>query len=78
MLKYLLYRHASIAESELDLKARIALAVLLTKIVAYLAEREETLTETRLLELVRLMSSEIEYSEENTESLILELETELM
>lgn len=78
LFKYLVYRHLSLAESELECKARIAFAVLLTELVGNLAERENELTEASLLNLVRLLSSEIEYSEENTEALILELETELL
>ena len=78
LFKYLVFRHVATAESYLDLKARIDFAALLCEITGYLAEREEVLTESRLLDLARLLSSEIEYSEENTESLILELEAELM
>ena len=78
LLKYLIYRHASLAASELEFKARIAFAVLLSEIVVQLSEREDQLTESRIFDLVRLLSSEIEYSPDNTESLIFELETEHM
>lgn len=78
LFKYLVYRHVSLAASELEFKARIAFSVLLTEIVVGLSERENKLTEARLFDLVRLLSAEIEYSPDNTESLIFELETELM
>lgn len=74
--KYLVFRHVSTADSESSFFARLAFALLCVKLVKYLAEREENLTEARLFDIVRLFSSEIEYSEENTEDLIFELEAE--
>ena len=78
LFKYLVFRHLSPSESDLECKARIAFAVLLTELVGGLFERESAPTEASLLNLARLLSSELEYSEENTEALILELETELL
>ena len=74
--KYLVYRHVSIAESENSFSGRLAFATLGVKVVGYLAAREENLTEARLFDIIRLYSSEIEYSEQNTADIIFELETE--
>ena len=78
LFKYLVFRHLPPSESELERKARIAFAALLTELAGGFFERESVPTEASLLNLVRLLSSELEYSEENTEALILELETELL
>lgn len=73
--KYLVFRHVAIAPSAVEISARLAFASLAVRLVAYLSEREERLTEARLFDIVRLFSSEIEYSVENTEDLIFELES---
>ncbi len=78
LFKYLVYRHVSVADTELSFLSRLAFAVLSAMLVKSLAEREEDLTKERLFEIVRLFSSEIEYSEENTENLIFEIETKIM
>lgn len=78
LFKYLVFRHVSTATSELSFVSRLAFSLLGVSLVIYLFEREEKMTESRLFEIVRLFSSEIEYSEENTESLIFELEMDMM
>lgn len=78
LFKYLVFRHVSTATSELSFVSRLAFSLLGVSLVIYLFEREEKMTESRLFEIVRLFSSEIEYSEENTESLLFELEINIM
>ena len=78
LFKYFVFRHVSTAENEASFLARVGFASLGVRLVKYLAEREEALTESRLYELVRLYSSEIEYSEENTDELILDIEMSLI
>lgn len=78
LFKYFVFRHVSTAESESALRARLAFATLGVRLVAYIAEREDKLTLERLYEIVRLYSSEIEYSEDNTDELIFELEMDIM
>ena len=78
LFKYLVFRHVSTASSELSFVSRLAFSLLGVSLVTYLFEREENKTESRLFEIVRLFSSEREYSEENTESLIFELEMNMM
>ena len=77
LFKYFVFRHSSKATLKGAFSAVIGFASLGVKLVSYLAESEENLTEARLYEIVRLYSSEIEYSEENTESLLFEIETEI-
>lgn len=78
LFKYLVYRHVSIADGEYSFLSRLAFASLSVKLVKYLFEREDSLTEERLVDIVRLFSSEIEYSSENTEDIIFELEAEML
>ncbi len=66
---YLLFRHLTPAEGEEDLKARLGFCVFGVKLLARLYTAGERTMED-LLELARLFSSEIEYSEENTEALL--------
>ena len=66
---YLLFRHLTPAEGEDDLRARLGFCVFGVMLLARLyAAGEKTMDD--LLELARLFSSEIEYSEENTRALL--------
>lgn len=67
LLVYFLFRHLPDAVDSDDLRARAAFAVVSTQLIAGLAAR---LPDTDLREIARLYSSEIEYSEENTEALL--------
>lgn len=74
---YLLFRHVSIADSREDFRARLGFCLLLTSILEkYLSDRDVTFEET--VDFVRALSEEIEYSEENTESLIFEITLDLI
>lgn len=76
-MKYLVYRHVSVAENYLNLRARLGFCMLCVRLVKHLAESERDINLNRIYELVRLLSSEIEYSEDNTSSLIFEFESAL-
>ncbi|MBE6536482.1 MAG: hypothetical protein E7673_00860 [Ruminococcaceae bacterium] len=78
LFKYFLFRYASRDEDRIPFSYSLGFSVLCVKLVKYLAEREEKLTEERFFEIVRLFSSEIEYSEENVEDFMLELEISMM
>jgi len=78
LFKYFLFRYVSRTEDEFSFSNCLGFSVLCVKLIKYLAEREENLTKERFFEIVRLFSSEIEYSEENVEDLIFELELSLM
>jgi hypothetical protein len=71
-LAYLIYRHVSCAVSFDNMRARLCVCILLTTVF-------ESLLTTKLDKTVaaRLISEEIEYSEENVDSLIFDFECEL-
>ena len=73
ILHYFVYRHLISAEDEYDAKERLAFAVLSLRIIGAIfskcIEEKDCLSET-LIEISRMYSGEIEYSEENTESLL--------
>lgn len=73
-LSYLIYRHASVASSRDNLRARIAFCLLLTEMLENSMAQKE-LSEDGAAELVRIISEEIEYSEDNTAALVFELES---
>lgn len=74
---YFVYRHVTAATSYSSLRARLGFSILSIEIISYLFEREEACDVNALTELARLFSSEIEYSEENTDALIFEIESAL-
>ena len=72
-LAYLVFRHVSIAESYDNLRARVGFCLLLTAVLENMtAERETGFAE--ICESARMISEEIEYSEDNTAALIFEME----
>ncbi len=73
-LAYLLFRHASVASSRDNLRARIAFCLLLTEMLENSMAQKE-LSEAEIADLVRIISEEIEYSEDNTAMLIFEFES---
>ena len=71
-LSYLVFRHVSIAENYDDLRARVAFCLLLSHLFEdSLSRTEATLDDA--VEAARVISEEIEYSEDNTASLIMEM-----
>lgn len=72
-LAYLVFRHVSVADSLDNLRARVGFCLLLTSVLENLiAERDVGFAE--ICEFARIISEEIEYSEDNTASLIFEFE----
>lgn len=75
-LAYLIFRHLSIAEGYENLRARLGFCLLLTSLLeGYISEGEHSVAE--IFEHARIISEEIEYSEDNTASLIFEFEANL-
>ena len=74
LLVYFIYRHLANAEDGADLLARIAFAQLAYRMLVALGaeqwKRTGDFTFADQVELARLYSSEIEYSEENTKALL--------
>ncbi len=73
LLSYFVHRHVSPAMSEEDLRARLAFSILSLDIITHLYTVSAAKDRNTLIELTRLYSQEIEYSEENTAELIFEL-----
>ena len=75
-LAYLIFRHVSLSESIDNMRARIGFSILLSRIFENLVA-EDSLSFDKLCEAARIISEEIEYSEDNTASLIFEFESEI-
>ncbi len=75
LLTYFVFRHVSVAESEDNLRARLAFCILSLEMTALIFEARGGSALELLLDTARLYSSEIEYSEENTAELIFEFES---
>ena len=67
---YLVYRHLPQAQDETDIKAQLAYAYVNIKLLRFLCCNKMVCRFEDLLELARLFSSEIEYSEENTDEIL--------
>ena len=75
-LAYLIFRHVSVAHSYDNLRARLGFCLLLTDLLSsQTAERDMCFAD--ICEIARIISEEIEYSEDNTASLIFEIESEI-
>ena len=77
-LAYFLLRHLTEADSLIECRAAITLALLLEQLLASLAEGEGVTSAEELGELARMISEELEYSEENTERLLEDLSFSLL
>ncbi len=77
LLTYFVFRHVSCAESYDNLRARLGFAILSAKMIKHLFEISEDRTLNTLIDIARLYSSEIEYSEENTAEIIFEFESSI-
>ncbi len=73
LLIYFIYRHVSSANSLSDLRARLGLAIFSAETIASLFTLGES-SLPALIDLARMYSAEIEYSEENTEDILFEYE----
>ena len=65
----MLYRHIPSALDDGDISSKIGFAVLSVKIIAAILSKEKEQDFEALKQLVRLYSSEIEYSQENLNTL---------
>ena len=73
-LAYLIYRHASSKGTEGGLRASLGFAFVLERLFASLIKNEGKPDAERVIEIARIISEEIEYSEENTDSIMFEFE----
>lgn len=69
-LVYLVYRHLAEAQDFTDIKAQIGYVYINFKLVRYLCRKKAYCSLEDFMELARLFSSEIEYSQENTDEIL--------
>ena len=75
-LAYLVFRHVSVADSYDNLRARVGFCLLLLSVFENMtADSENSLD--KISDIARVISEEIEYSEDNTDSLIFEFECKI-
>ena len=67
-LAYFIYRHCSCAESERDFAASLGFCLAVQELMLHIAKR----TQQSLCDIARVISEELEYSEDNTEQIKLE------
>ena len=75
-LAYLIFRHVSRSQSYDNMRARIEFSIFLSRIFENLIAGSDASFE-KICEAARIISEEIEYSEDNTASLIFEFESEI-
>lgn len=77
LIVYLLYRHLPAALEDEDIAGRIAFSVLIVQLVNALCavsmEKDKAVTVESMAEIARMVSSEIEYSDENLYAILDEL-----
>ncbi len=71
LLTYFVYRHVGVAESAEDIRSRLAFCILSVEVIRRLFEADGEPGLEGLIDWARRYSAEIEYSEDNTEELIL-------
>ncbi len=75
LLQYLIYRHLSGSDSYENMRARIGFSILGVRLVNAVLAGIGRWDLSTVIEVARMYSSEIEYSEENTAELIFEFES---
>ncbi len=75
LLTYFVYRHVSVSESMDNLRSRLAFAIISVKMIRGLFEEQTDSSLEKLIDFARRYSAEIEYSDENTDEMIFELES---
>ncbi len=78
LLTYFVYRHVSTADRPLNFRARLGFAILSLDVVRSIFEFGKEQNLENLIDIARRYSSEIEYSEDNTEELIFAFESEIL
>lgn len=76
-LAYLVFRHCSIAKDYDNFRARLGFCLLMNRFFESAVSRLASFTEEDCIDIARRLSEEIEYSEDNTDTLIFEFESSL-
>ena len=77
-LAYMIYRHVTSADGELNMRARLGFAILSARVFEEMAAAGGAVSLHDYAELARIYSEEIEYSESNTDTLIFEIECDII
>ena len=75
-LAYLIFRHLSVAENYENLRARLGFCLLVTRLLESFTVKNVDFNE--ICDFARIISEEIEYSEDNTDQLIFEFEANML
>ena len=73
-LAYLIYRHASEAGTERDFRRALAFSLFCERLFASLIKAENVENQDELINLAQIISMEIEYSTENKDSILIDME----
>ena len=73
-LAYLIFRHVSVADSYDNLRARVGFSILLAKMLENRVA-QHSLNESEIIDTARIISEEVEYSEDNTAFIVFEFES---
>lgn len=71
-LAYFVYRHCASADGEADFRASLGLALFLERLFASIMQKEDASEALDATRVARIISEELEYSEENTDEIRLE------
>ena len=74
-IKYMIYRHVSVSESYDNLRARLGFILVSELMVRQMIFSSSDMSLEGVINVMRLFSAEIEYSEDNTNALIFEFES---
>ncbi len=74
-LAYFIYRHGTAAEDEQDFRVRLVLAFFLERLLASIVRAERLIAAKDIEEIARIISEEIEYSEDNVDTLLFAIES---
>ena len=73
-LAYFVFRHCSEAYDMAELRASLGFCLVVERMLSSLAKKQEVRTVAELIPLAQIISEELEYSEENTDSIKFEFE----
>ncbi len=76
-LAYFLYRHGSGVRDEQEFRGALGLSLFCERLLASMARTESVQNVTDFVRLARILSEEIEYSEENTDAILFEFSFEM-
>ncbi len=73
-LAYLIYRHTSTAETKEDFCSALGFCFFCERLLVYLLSKEKNISIDTVIEYSRIISEEIEYSDRNTDTIMLEFD----